>query len=396
ALRESSQALNKSNETLEDRITERTQELTGAQAEMSGLLAHLRKVMLQVKHSADTVSDTGASLAAAAGQTGGVAIQIEQSMQQVTETARGAARASAEMSARSQSQRTGVANADASIQQTAMAIESLAQSADQVASAANQATSIAKSGGKALEQTIDRMGRIQTQVEASANAIQELGRQGKQIGAIVQTIDQIAEQTNLLALNASIEAARAGEHGRGFAVVANEVRKLAERSTAATKDISSLVGGIQKGVADAVRSIEASSAEVAEGASQSQETRTALAQILQAAELVASEVRAVSETAGGMNSTIQSARTTVAAVRDAAEENQMAVETLRAAASDVSESAQFVSGLVGDQTVGLAQVATAADSLNSMAAALDELIRQFPLDGVSEAPASRAALLKAA
>ena len=396
ALRDSSQALNRSNDTLESRIEERTHALSGAQAEMSDLVSHLRTVMRQVKQNADTVSNTGVSLASAAGHTGGVAAQIEDAMQHVTETARGAAQASAEMAARSQTQSQGVAHADASIQQTARSIETLAQSADQVASAAQQATTIAHSGGKALEQTIDRMGRIQTQVEASADAIRELGRQGKQIGAIVQTIDQIAAQTNLLALNASIEAARAGEHGRGFAVVANEVRKLAERSTGATKDISLLVGGIQNGVADAVRTIEASSAEVAAGAAQSQETRTALAQILDAAERVAAEVRAVSETAGGMNATIKSALTTVAAVREAAEENEAAVETLRAAAGEVSSRAQFVSCLVGDQSVGLAHVASAADELDAMAHNLHELIRQFPQDDESVAGAPHLSLVKAA
>ncbi len=101
-------------------------------------------------------------------------------------------------------------------------------------------------------QTIEGMNRIAQVVQESAKTIQELAKSSDQIGEIIGVIDDIADQTNLLALNAAIEAARAGEQGRGFAVVADEVRKLAERTTKATKEITDMIKGIQNDTKGAV------------------------------------------------------------------------------------------------------------------------------------------------
>src|SRR5260221_13945534 len=106
------------------------------------------------------------------------------------------------------------------------------------------------------------MAEIKGVVSAATERVQELGKLGRKIGAVVETIDDIAEQTNLLALNAAIEAARAGEHGKGFAVVADEVRKLAERSGRETKQIADLIRDVQSATEHAVTAMQAGAAKV--------------------------------------------------------------------------------------------------------------------------------------
>ncbi len=133
------------------------------------------------------------------------------------------------------------------------------------ASCAKKSGEKAHEGGAVISKTINAMNSINEVVRKSATTVQELGRRSDQIGEIVQVIDAIADQTNLLALNAAIEAARAGEQGRGFAVVADEVRKLAERTTKATKEIADTINQIQQETEEAVRSMEKATREVESG-----------------------------------------------------------------------------------------------------------------------------------
>ncbi|MDR3602401.1 MAG: methyl-accepting chemotaxis protein [Desulfosporosinus sp.] len=144
-------------------------------------------------------------------------------------------------------------------------IKTVVANIDEVMSFANNSANTAENGSSHIKNAIKQMGTIEKTTQVVYEAIDDLNNQSLQIKQIVDTISQIASQTNLLALNAAIEAARAGEHGKGFAVVADEVRKLAEQSQIATKEIAGIIQSITKSNADAVQVMNNGKKEVAAG-----------------------------------------------------------------------------------------------------------------------------------
>ena len=224
------------------------------------------------------------------------------------------------------------------------------------ADAANKAGLIAKEGGKGVEETIEGMNRIAEVVKKSAITVQALGKSSDQIGEIVQVIDDIADQTNLLALNAAIEAARAGEQGRGFAVVADEVRKLAERTTKATKEIAMMIRKIQKDTEAAVLSMNEGTEEVEKGKTLADQAGKSLREIISGAEQVVDLV------------------TQVAA---ASEEQSRAAE-------QISKSVEAISTVTRDSSAGIKQITHASVDLNNLTTNLQKLISKFRVDNVSE------------
>ncbi|MGH9524824.1 MAG: methyl-accepting chemotaxis protein [Terriglobales bacterium] len=191
----------------------------------------------------------------------------------------------------------GAAQQDQEITNTSSAVEELTVSMKQVsnnaeasAEAARRALDAAEQGNRAVRDTLDGMQRIRASVQATAKKIKSLGDRSLEISEIINLINAITEQTNLLALNAAIEAARAGEAGRGFAVVADEVRKLAEHSRSATKDIAALIKAIQVETNEAVVVMEEGTKEVEVGARLADQAGKALEAISsvvrQSAELV--------------------------------------------------------------------------------------------------------------
>jgi methyl-accepting chemotaxis protein len=332
----------------------------------------------------------------------------------------------------SERQREAVYQTDTRMRQTVQAMEDVADSARQMAQAAQEAAKVAEAGSKAVAQTVAGMGRIQQQVQVSSDRVRELGARGQEIGSIVETINHIAEQTNLLALNAAIEAARAGEHGKGFAVVADEVRKLAEGSATATREISSLINRVRHGVEEAVQAMEACSEEVTAGAVSSEEAGIALKQILAGSKSVASEATRVNAISQEMEKLVQEVLVTVATVREVAdiEEDRVDAMTMEAArvataiastaditettaagaeelsacSLEVADNTQMVSLSVAEQTCAFDAIRDAAQELNGMAVYLRELIHQIAPTAQAEdsasksmpSPASREVLRKAA
>ncbi len=168
---------------------------------------------------------------------------------------------------------SGATQQDQEIGNTSSAVEELTRSMKQVsnnaeasADAARRALDAAEQGNRSVRDTLEGMQRIRASVQATARKVKSLGERSLEISEIVKVINDITEQTNLLALNAAIEAARAGEAGRGFAVVADEVRKLAEHSRTATKDIAALIKAIQAETNDAMVVMEEGTKEVEVGA----------------------------------------------------------------------------------------------------------------------------------
>ena len=260
-----------------------------------------------------------------------------------------------EMAAGAQEQSTQASEVASAVEEMATTILETNKNADGAARAATNAGSIAKEGGRVVNETVQGMVRIADVVKRSAETVQELGKNSDQIGEIVQVIDDIADQTNLLALNAAIEAARAGEQGRGFAVVADEVRKLAERTTKATKEIAEMIRRIQKDTSGAVESIQQGTVEVEKGKQLADKAGQSLKEIITGAEQVVDIVTQVA----------------------AASQEQSS------AAEQISKNIEAISSVTHESAAGVQQIARASEDLNRLTEHLQGLISQFKINNDS-------------
>jgi len=284
--------------------------------------------------------------------------KIRHMLTRVTEAVSATASASSQISASAEEMAAGAQEQTHQASEVATAVDEMTKTIIDTTKNASTAAELsrmygenARNGGKIVVETISGMNRIQEVVRKSADTVKELGKSSDQIGEIIQVIDDIADQTNLLALNAAIEAARAGEQGRGFAVVADEVRKLAERTTKATKEIAKMIKQIQKDTAGAVQSMQLGTKEVEQGREMAEKSGESLALIIEGAEKVVDVITSVA----------------------AASEEQSA------SAEHISKNIEAITNVTQESAGGTQQIARAAEDLNRLTQNLQEMLGQFTL-----------------
>ena len=245
------------------------------------------------------------------------------------------------------------------------AIRQVAGNTEVVSNSAGETAGTAKNGEASIKDAVTQMKTIEVKTNATATVIGELEDKSKQIGHIVEVISAIAGQTNLLALNAAIEAARAGEAGRGFAVVAEEVRKLAEQSQDAAKQITTLISEVQSKTDSAVTFMHDSKKEVDTGAGVVAEAGRNFNEIYQKVSQVAEQVHeisaAIEEITSGTNEVVNSVK-------------EIDVESQKTA-----EQTQNISASTQEQSASIEEIASASQHLAKLATDLQHEIGKFKI-----------------
>jgi methyl-accepting chemotaxis protein len=309
------------------------------------MIRGLRDLALKVRDSATGVASGSSQMAAASTESAKVSVEAASAIDEVTSTMHEMSINVQNVVKSTQMQTSSVAETSASIDEMVASIQRVADTARTLLEISQRSREEVHTGIETMEKATTGLTRTSSAIRSSSEIIDVLGRRADEIGKIIEVIDDLAEQTNLLALNAAIEAARAGEHGLGFAVVAEEVRKLAEKSTQSTKEISDLIQGIQKEAREAVENMEKSTAMVQQGLELGGDLNVALNKISD----VVSEVYKYAQQIGG-----------------ATNEQSAGSSQISKATSRLTEITQEITSTIEEQASGAQSVVRAMEKMREV------------------------------
>ena len=309
------------------------------------MIEGLRDLAMKIRDSATGVATGSSQMAGASTESAKVSVEAARAIDEVTSTMHEMSINVQNVVKSTQLQSSSVAETSASIDQMVASIQRVADTARTLLEICQRSREEVHTGIETMDKATNGLTRTSSAIRASAEIIDVLGRRADEIGKIIEVIDDLAEQTNLLALNAAIEAARAGEHGLGFAVVAEEVRKLAEKSTQSTKEISDLIQGIQKEAREAVENMEKSTNMVQQGLELGGELNVALTKISD----VVSEVYKYAQQIGG-----------------ATNEQSAGSTQIGKATSRLTEITQEINSTIEEQASGVQSVVRAMEKMREV------------------------------
>lgn len=335
----------------------KTIEIT-AKDEIGALATGYNKMIVQLKELIANVNTSASTLTAASRS---LMESGEQSAHAVTQVAS----TIADLAHGAEQQRLTVEQTSTVIGQMAEGIQQVAAGANHVASMTSKTITTSKEGSKAVENAIRQMNTIEMTVVNSAELVTKLGERSKEISSIVDTISGIAGQTNLLALNAAIEAARAGEQGRGFAVVAEEVRKLAEQSQEASKNVADLIGEIQNDTSQAVLAMNDGTREVKSGAEVVTSAGRSFNDIAESIMAVANQVTQISSASQQMASGSQ--------------QMVSSIDRINKVTAEAAGQTKNVSAVIEKQSESMEEIAVSSQELTKMAEDLTNNVNKFKI-----------------
>lgn len=306
-----------------------------------------------------------------------VANAISQVSQGITEQSRSAAHVSKLMHEMTESihsiakgantQATEIEDNVNIIKELSSSVSNAAEIAKSVEKLALESADAARSGKDIVDRTVNGMELIHETVISTGDKIQSLGQSSQKIGEIIAVIEDIADQTNLLALNAAIEAARAGEQGKGFAVVADEVRKLAERSTMATKEIAELIDEIQQGTATAVDAMKDGTIKVREGMGSAEGAGLSLQEIYNLINEVSDKISLVSESSSNMVKKSKTVEVSMDKIYQITTENKEQSNNLEMKSEDVLKETENIAAVTEQSAASSEEVAASAQEQSATA-----------------------------